>query len=183
VSELPHELIAAFRATLLEAREADLLLHVIDVSDPFHAERRDEVEEVLDSIGAGELPVIRVYNKIDLTDQSPGIQRNGDGLAEQAHVSALRGTGLDELLAAIEERAAGQRIQRWIRLEGSDARFRARLFELGAVNEEQIAADGCWKLHVDLPLSLAVKLARHGAPDARTEREQLLPAESAQTFT
>jgi len=174
VSELPHELIAAFRATLLEAREADLLVHVIDVADPFHAERRDEVDEVLDDIGAGELPMIRVYNKIDLTSQVAGVQHNADGLVEQAHVSALRGSGLDELLTGIEERVSGQRIQRWIRLQGSDARLRARLFELGAVSEETIEEDGCWKLRVDLPLSMARRLSRQGEPEAKVVREQLL---------
>ncbi len=174
VSELPHELIAAFRATLLEAREADLLVHVIDVADPFHAERRDEVDEVLHDIGAGQLPMIRVYNKIDLTSQVAGVQRGADGLVEQAHVSALRGSGLDELLTGIEERVSGQRIQRWIRLEGSDARLRARLFELGAVSEEMVEEDGCWKLRIDLPLSMARRLSRPGEPEARVVREQLL---------
>ncbi len=178
VSELPHELIAAFRATLLEAREADLLLHVIDVADPFHAERRDEVDEVLESIGAGELPMIRVYNKIDLTNQLPGVQQNAQGVVDQAHVSALRGSGLDELLTAIEDRVSGQRIRRWIRLEGSDARLRARLFEMGAVSEETIGEDGSWKLRVDLPLSMARRLSRQGEAEARVVREQLLPGVS-----
>ncbi len=67
VSDLPHELIAAFRATLQEAREADLLLHVVDVSDPYRVERQADVETVLESIGAERIPVIRVFNKIDLS--------------------------------------------------------------------------------------------------------------------
>src|SRR5690554_564913 len=66
VRDLPHELVAAFKATLAEARDAALLLHVIDVSDPHHQDRIAQVEAVLDEIGAGEVPCLRVYNKIDL---------------------------------------------------------------------------------------------------------------------
>lgn len=174
VSELPHELIAAFRATLMETREADLLLHVIDAADPFHAERREEVDEVIAEIGADGLPVIRVYNKIDLTDQAPGVQPGLDGVVDRAFVSALTGQGLDALLEAIEQRLSGQRIRRWIRLDGRDARLRARLFELGAVSEERIGKDGAWKLHVDLPRDLAERLARQDDRDARIVQEQLL---------
>ncbi|MEE4173132.1 MAG: ribosome rescue GTPase HflX [Xanthomonadales bacterium] len=187
VSELPHELIAAFRATLMEAREADLLLHVIDASDPFHAERREEVDEVIASIGAEAIPVIRVYNKIDLTDLEAGV-RGGEPSAEaaedddgevltgptRAFVSALTGAGLEDLLAAVESRLFGGRIRRWIRLEGTDARLRAQLFELGAVDEERIADDGCWSLHVDLPVDQAERLARGGGHDGELIREQLL---------
>ena len=64
VSDLPHELIAAFRATLQEARDADILLHVIDASDPYRMERQAEVEEVLASIDTDDIPVIRVFNKV-----------------------------------------------------------------------------------------------------------------------
>lgn len=174
VSELPHELIAAFRATLMEAREADLLLHVIDSADPFYAERRDEVDEVIASIGADDIPVIRVYNKVDLTDQPAGVAaRSGDEIG-RVHVSALTGAGLDALRTAIEERLSGGRIERWIRLEGRDARLRARLFELGAVSEERIADDGAWSLHVTLPVAQAERLARRGGHEGRVVRDRLL---------
>ncbi len=66
VSDLPHELVAAFHATLQETREADLLLHVIDASDPFHQQREHDVEDVLESVDAGQIPIVRVFNKIDL---------------------------------------------------------------------------------------------------------------------
>ncbi len=174
VSELPHELIAAFRATLAEAREADLLLHVIDAADPFHAERREEVDQVIEELGAGDIPVVRVYNKIDLTERPPGAQGAPAAEAERINVSALSGAGLDDLEAAMEARLNGRRIQRWIRLEGRHARLRARLFELGAVSEERIAEDGCWNLHVDLPVSMAERLARQGGREARLVQEQLL---------
>jgi len=79
VSDLPHELIAAFRATLQEAREADLLVHVIDASDPYHMERQHDVETVLESIGADKIPVVRVFNKIDRTGQQVRLLRDDRG--------------------------------------------------------------------------------------------------------
>ena len=148
---------------------------MIDASDPFHAERRDEVDEVIASIGAGEIPTVRVYNKIDLTDRDAGLETNDAGLAERAFVSALTGAGLESLVAAIDDRLSGERVRRWIRLDGKDARLRARLFEMGAVSEERIGEDGGWSLHVDMPVSMAERLARRGGHEGRVVQEQLLP--------
>jgi len=175
VSDLPHELIAAFRATLQEAREADLLLHVIDASDPFHGERQHDVEDVLERIGAGRIPVIRVINKIDRTTQSVQVLRGEDQMPYSVSISAQTGAGLDELKAAISARLSGARINRWIELRGQDARLRARLFELGVVSEEQLAEDGSWMLHVDVPLNTAKRLARLPGSEGVTMKEQLLP--------
>jgi GTP-binding protein HflX len=169
VSMLPPELIAAFRATLLEAREADLLVHVIDVSDPFRAERRHEVEAVLSSIGAGEIPVIRVFNKIDRTSETPGLHGS-----DQVFVSALTGAGMDALRELIHRQLAGTRVRRWIRLQPQDARLRAQLFELGAVEAEHLNPEGAWRLQVDLALEAAEKLARQSGATGRVAREQLL---------
>ena len=177
VSDLPHELIAAFRATLQEAREADLLLHVIDSSDPYHSERQSDVEKVLESIGAGAIPVIRVLNKIDRSDQSAQVHAHEDGQVHTVSVSALSGDGMEQLQKAIANRLTGDRFVQWIELQGKDARLRARLFELGAVSEERIAADGAWLLHVDLPLETAQRLARlPGNDGAAIERK--LPAQA-----
>jgi len=178
VSELPPELIAAFRATLLEARAADLLLHVIDASDPFHDERQDEVEQVIASIGAGHIPVIRVYNKIDRTGQPVTVAADVSGRPARVAISALEGLGVETLRAAIHERLAGRRIRRWIHLDGRDARLRAQLFELGAVSEEVVTDEGHWNLRVDLSQKAAERLARQGGHGAQAVREQLLAAES-----
>lgn len=174
VSELPPELIAAFRATLLETREADLLLHVIDASDQFHNERLDEVDVVLESIGAGRIPVIRVYNKIDRTGQPVNVISDLSGKPGQVSVSALTGAGLAELLSAIEMHLAGQRIRCRITLDGKHARLRAKLFELGVVSEENVAENGCWDLFVDIPVSMAQRLARQGGMEGRLVQEQIL---------
>ena len=175
VSELPHELIAAFRATLQEAREADLLVHVIDASDPYHQERQQDVDRVLESIGADKIPVIRVLNKIDRTGQHVLIHRSEQGRPSSVGVSAITGAGISELRAAISELLASERISRWIKLEGRDARLRAQLFELGVVSEERITETGSWVLHVDLPLETAERLARLPGNEGQVARQQLLP--------
>jgi GTP-binding protein HflX len=177
VSELPPDLIAAFRATLLETREADLLLHVVDSSDPFHAERRGEVEEVLDSLGAGRIPSIRVYNKIDRTGQAVESQRDASGAVERVTVSALEERGLEELQAAIRERLSGQRIRRRIELTARDARLRAQLFELGAVTGERLTEAGGWALHIDLNRDAAEQLARQSGPAGANARRILFGGE------
>jgi GTP-binding protein HflX len=174
VSDLPHALIAAFRATLQEAREADLLLHVIDAADPYHAERQRDVETVLDSIGAGQIPVIRVVNKIDRTGQAVQVVCGEDDMPVSVSISAQTGAGVEELRKAISNRLSGARINRWIELQGRDARLRAHLFELGVVNEEKISAEGSWMLHVDVPLNTAQRLARLPGSEGSTMKQQLL---------
>jgi len=174
VSDLPHELIAAFRATLQEAREADLLLHVSDVSDPFRMERQQDVEDVLESIGTDQIPVIRVYNKIDRNGQDVTLHRDETGMPVSVSISARTGEGIESLREAISDRLASERINRWIELRGKDARLRAHLFELGVVTEERIAENGSWMLHVDIPKETAERLARLPAPEGTVARQQLL---------
>jgi GTP-binding protein HflX len=179
VSDLPHELIAAFRATLQEAREADLLIHVIDASDPYHLERQHDVEGVLESIGADMIPVIRVFNKIDRTGQQVVLRRDDRGKPARISLSAVTGEGIEELKEAVGELLASERINRWIELRGQDARLRAQLFELGVVSEEKIAENGSWMLHVDLPLETAERLARMPGSEGRVVRRQLLQKAAA----
>ena len=174
VSDLPHELIAAFRATLQEAREADLLLHVVDMSDPYRVERQHDVDEVLETIGAGEIPVIRVYNKIDRTGQAVKLRRDEQGRPVSVSISARQGEGIDELREAISEQLASERINRWIELEGKDGKLRAHLFELGVVSEERITENGSWMLHVDVPKETAERLARLPGNEGLIAREQIL---------
>ena len=174
VSDLPHELIAAFRATLQEAREADLLLHVVDISDPYRMERQHDVESVLESIEADRIPAIRIFNKIDLASQPPRLQRDEDGKPVAVALSAATGEGVEKLGEAISELLADERIHRWIELQGRDGRLRAQLFELGVVSEERIAENGNWMLHVDVPRETAERLARLPGKEGEVARRQLL---------
>jgi len=160
VSDLPHELVAAFHATLQETREADLLLHVIDASDPFHQQREHDVEDVLDSLDARDIPIVRVFNKIDLVDRPVSTAVNADGQVGRIDVSALQGLGLEEVKEIIALRLKGGRIRTWISLEGRYAKLRSQLFDLGAVEEEKITDAGQWLLHVDLSQQDAEQLGR-----------------------
>ena len=104
VRDLPHELVAAFRSTLLEAREAQLHLHVIDAADPERGEHVATVNEVLEGIGAGDVPQLEVYNKVDLLGEAPRVERDEEGTIRRVWVSAATGAGLDLLSAALAER-------------------------------------------------------------------------------
>ena len=165
VRDLPHELVAAFRSTLRAAREADLLLHVIDADDPLREERMAQVDEVLREIGAGDIPQLLAFNKIDrIEGASPRIdQRGEDGIA--AWISARDGLGIDLLREALGERLGLQRVVGDILLPTDAGRLRARLHALDAVLGEEHKADG-WRLRVDLPMVEAARLAAQadGAP-------------------
>jgi GTP-binding protein HflX len=150
VRDLPHELVAAFRATLTETREATLLLHVIDASDPHHEDRQQQVEGVLEDIGAAEVPTLRVYNKVDRA--SSDFVRELDGAEITKHsVSAVTGEGLAALKDAVRARVAGARVAGELRLRPDQSRLRARLFDWHAVRGETVEEDGGYTLAVDLP--------------------------------
>ncbi len=104
IRDLPHDLVAAFRSTLTEAADADLLLHVVDGSAVERDAQEDAVEAVLEEIGAAEVPRVRVVNKIDLTSLSPGVERDAYGTITTVRVSALTGAGCADLMAALAER-------------------------------------------------------------------------------
>jgi len=104
IRDLPHDLVAAFRATLAEAAEADLLLHVVDASHENRDEQIDAVDAVIAEIGADQVPQVRVYNKIDAADLAPGVERDESGILRAVRVSALTGAGCAELRAALAER-------------------------------------------------------------------------------
>ena len=164
VRDLPHELVAAFRSTLSEAREADLLLHVIDAADPLRDERIAQVDEVLAEIGAGDIPQLLVYNKIDRVDGAeprhdlPGAVAENHGARERVWLSAREGQGLELLRAALGGRLGLRRIHAELRLPADAGRLRARLHELGAVKDERHDESG-WELRLDLARADAVRLA------------------------
>jgi len=149
VRDLPHELVAAFRATLTETREANLLLHVIDASDPHHADRRSQVELVLEDIGAAAVPCIQVYNKIDKVPAMALRSLNGSSSAK-IWVSAETGEGLSDLTEAIRTQCLGRLISGRLELGPGQSRLRARLFALRAVRAERVHESGGWSLDVEL---------------------------------
>jgi GTP-binding protein HflX len=106
VRDLPHQLVEAFRATLEETAQADLLLHVVDASAPDRDEQQEQVERVLAEIGADQVPTIIVLNKIDAAAKPAEVQRGPCGSIERISLSAVTGEGLDWLRQALAERAS-----------------------------------------------------------------------------
>jgi GTPase len=163
VRALPHELVAAFRSTLQEARDADLLLHVVDASDPLRDERIGQVREVLRSIGAGDIRELLVFNKLDLMEAevgpaAPRVVMGADGVASQAWVSAATGTGLDILRDALTHAVRPNQVRRTVHLDLPAAALRSDLYRRNAVRAERQCDDGSWELDVELDLTEVAKL-------------------------
>jgi GTP-binding protein HflX len=150
VRDLPHELVAAFRSTLQETREADLILHLIDASDPNRWQRVRQVNAVLKQLDADNVPQIRVYNKIDKLDRQPRVTSNRKGEGRAVWLSAVTGEGIPLLLQTIADRLRRKMVNGTIRLLPGQGRERALLFDLGAVTGETLADDGSWELDISL---------------------------------
>ncbi len=152
IRDLPHKLIDAFKATLEEATQADLLLHVVDASSSDRADTIKEVNTVLEGIGAAATNTLFVYNKIDLLDAaSARIVRAENGKPERVYLSAQTGDGLALLGEAIAELLDEQVVHAFLPLEPHMGRLRARLFEHSAVISEQADAEGVCTLELRLP--------------------------------
>jgi GTPase len=163
VRDLPHELVAAFRSTLQEAREASLLLHVIDAADPHRSERVAQVNAVLQEVGAGEIPQIEVFNKIDLLGEQPRVERDvslEDAPVRRVWLSARSGMGTELMLEAVGRFLGPELIHRHIRLAPGEGRARARFFAAGAVVAEQLLPSGESDLEVSMPAPAFEQLCR-----------------------
>jgi GTPase len=159
VRALPHELIAAFRSTLQEARDADLLLHVVDASDPLRDERIEQVREVLRGIGAGEIRELLVFNKIDLSGDKPRSITGADGVATQVWASAATGAGIDVLRDALALAVRPHQVRRTFHLQLQAAALRSDLYKRNAVRAERQCEDGSWDMEVELDLAEVAKLS------------------------
>ncbi|MDP2245890.1 ribosome rescue GTPase HflX [Pseudomonas sp.] len=152
IRHLPHKLVEAFRATLEESSNSDLLLHVIDAHEPERDQQIEQVMAVLGEIGAHELPMLEVYNKLDLLEGvEPQIQRDADGKPQRVWLSARDGRGLPLLKQAIAELLADDLFIATLQLPQHLARLRAQFFAFGAVQSEEHVEDGSSLLAVRLP--------------------------------
>ena len=152
IRDLPHDLVEAFHATLEETRQAQLLLHIVDASDPERVERIRQVQAVLAEIGASDIPQIEVFNKLDLIEGAcPRIERDETGVVRRVYLSAVTGEGLALLREALVERFYADIEERELRVPAAAGRLRARLFALGAVKQESSDDDGGFRLRVVLP--------------------------------
>ena len=179
VRDLPHELVAAFRSTLSEARDADLLLHVVDAADELRDERIGQVDEVLEEIGAGDIPQVLVFNKIDrIQGASPRRDPEVEG-RERVWLSAKTGDGLDGLRELLTDRFLDRRVAGGLALGPGQGRLRARLHEVGAVKAESSDEAG-WQLEIDLPRAVAERLSSE--PGGESLAGLLLVAPAAPTY-
>ena len=184
VRDLPHELIAAFRSTLQETREADLILHLIDASDQNRWQRVRQVNAVLRQLDADRVPQIRVYNKIDKLDRPPRRANNRYGKGRAVWLSAVTGEGIPLLLQAISERLQRAKVRGILHLHPNQGRQRALLFDMGAVSRELSTDDGGWTLELsmgerdfhrfvkreNLPADILERMGADQPPGAATQR-------------
>jgi len=152
IRHLPHKLVEAFRATLEESSNADLLLHVIDAHEPERQLQIEQVLAVLGEIGASEVPLLEVYNKLDLLEGiEPHIQRDAAGKPQRVWLSARDGRGLELLRQAIAELLGEDLFAATLRLPQRLGRLRAQLFAAGAVQGEAHDEQGDILLQLRLP--------------------------------
>jgi GTP-binding protein HflX len=150
IRDLPHELVAAFRSTLEETRDSNLVLHVIDSSDPAHQERIQDVVKVLEEIGAAQTPRIQVYNKTDILGAQPRVDRDETGLPVRVWLSSQTGDGVSSLLEVIAGHLHVAFVQCTVELDAAEARLRASFYAMGAVLGERPRDAGGWELDLKM---------------------------------
>lgn len=152
IRHLPHKLVESFRATLEESRESDLLLHVVDACSDERDDNIFQVNEVLKEIGADQIPVLMIYNKIDLMGEVPArVERDDLAQPQAVWLSARTGAGCELLIDALRERLSKDMIDTDLRLSPAMGQLRATLYRLQAVANEEVDEFGDWCMHVRLP--------------------------------
>ena len=147
---LPHDLVESFRSTLQETEQAHLLLHIIDASDELRADNIEAVQVVLDDIGANKVPQIQIMNKIDRLDVPPRVDRDDEGQVTRIWVSAKTGEGMDFIKQVLGAYFEEKQISGELVLKPHQGRLRALLFEIGAVQSENIDEQGATHLQLQV---------------------------------
>ena len=160
VRHLPHDLIAAFRATLVETREADLILHVVDCADENRQDKIEAVNRVLDEVGAGKVPQLMIYNKIDLPEYQARVDEDEDHNVWRVWLSAKTHKGFDEFLAVLRARYSASKVRCTLSLKPTEGQIRAYLFNEGAIDEEKYETNGDITLNLIISAALLKRLYR-----------------------
>ena len=164
IRHLPHELVAAFRATLEETVQSDLLLHIIDIADPRLEENMEAVQAVLLQIKADQVPSLLVFNKSDLKSEvAAGIVRDESGKPLRVNVSAKTGAGLDDLLKAVAELLSLDQCEFTVCLQPQDGKLRSLLYETKAIESSSYDEQGQEHLHIKIKPSDAARLHKLSA--------------------
>ncbi len=150
IRDLPHSLVQAFHSTLEEVSNAHLLLHTVDVASTHREQCITEVDKVLKEIDASDIPIIMVFNKIDLTDMDPKVVRDDNGMVKSVWCSAHSGQGIDLLLDAITEHLSKLHTSCLVSMPASNGKLRAELYQKSVVKSESIEEDGSFNLECDL---------------------------------
>ena len=154
IRHLPHDLVAAFKATLQETQEADLLLHVVDIADAKYRETIDEVNDVLEEIDANEIQQLLICNKIDkLDDIKPRIERNEEGVPTRVWLSAQTGEGTELLGQALTECLSKSMVNYTLKIPPAQSSLRGVLFELNCISSEEYDNQGDWVVDVRMPMA------------------------------
>ena len=149
ISDLPTELIESFKATLDELKSADILVHVVDISDPDFIYKTEQVLLILKELGISNIPCIRVNNKsdkVDIDEISEGTSNNNN----EVWVSALKNTGMENLVNSIQFNRKKFMIKEWIELQPNQGKIRAKLYSLGRVLEETTSERGLIQLQLEI---------------------------------
>ena len=153
IRHLPHDLVAAFKATLQETREADLLLHVVDYADEQFRENVDQVNEVLEEIEASDIPQLMICNKIDrMEGMEARIDRDDEGAPVKVWISAQQGIGIDLLLSALTECLSKTMVQHQLRIPPQQGKLKSELFRMNCIASESYSEEGDWLLDVCMPV-------------------------------
>ena len=177
IRDLPHKLVESFRATLQETVEAALLLHVIDAGDEERREHIFQVNNVLHEIGADEISVLEVYNKIDgMEGVEAHIDRDDTGVAIRVWLSAQTGEGVELLLQALRERLAVDMFHQYMELGPEQGQLRAQLYAQNAVLNESVSEDG----RIELEVRMQTKDLRRILSRLNIPAETYIPAEESE---
>lgn len=159
IQNLPHDLVAAFKSTLEETRQANVLLHVVDASDEYNREKIGQVEEIIFDIDAEKVPNILVMNKIDcLEDFEPRIDRDENGRIFRVWISAYTGAGIDLLYRALAEQLSGMMTHAKIQLDVTSAYIRSEIHNIGHIHAEKVDDFGQWVLEINVTRHYLSKL-------------------------
>ena len=151
IQDLPHELVAAFKSTLEETRQANVLLHVVDASDDDNGDKIEQVEDIIEQIGAQEIPSIIVMNKIDeMSDFHPRVDKDYAGNIYRVWLSAHTGEGIDLLYQALSERLSGMMTCAGIQLDVQSAYIRSEIHKVGFIQKEKMNEFGQWLLEINV---------------------------------
>lgn len=151
IQDLPHDLVDAFKSTLEETKRSNVLLHIVDAADEYNIEKIGQVDEIIEEIGAGQIPTILVMNKIDCLDNfTPRLDRDESGRVYRVWISSQTGEGIDLLYQALAEQLSGMMTRAKIELDVKSAHIRSEIYDIGYIHNEKVDDFGQWILEINV---------------------------------